>query len=58
MTNFVFQGKGLTNCLPRNGYETELLAVKAALEEAKENRFITELEDKSSQVAKMPSCKT
>ena len=57
LANFVFQGKGLTNCLPRNGYETELLAAKAALEEAKENRFITELEDKSSQVAKMPSCK-
>ena len=62
LANFVFQGKGLTTvivieCLPRNGYETELLATKAALEEAKENRFITELEDKSSQVAKMPSCK-
>ena len=62
LANFAFQGKGLTaviviECLPRNGYETELLAAKAALEEAKENRFITELEDKSSQVAKMPSCK-
>ena len=60
LANFVFQGKGLTaviviECLPRNGYETELIAVKAALEEAKENRFITELEDKSSQVAKIPS---
>ena len=36
----------------RNGYETELIAAKVAVEEAKENRFVTELEDKSSQVAK------
>ena len=36
----------------RNGYETELLAAKVAVEEAKENRFVTELEDKSSQVGK------
>ena len=35
----------------RNGYETELVAAKVAVEEAKENRFVTELEDKSSQVA-------
>ena len=38
--------------MTRNGYETELLAAKVAIEEAKENRFVTELEDKSSQVAK------
>ena len=37
--------------MTRNGYETELLAAKVAIEEAKENRFVTELEDKSSQVA-------
>ena len=37
--------------MTRNGYETELLAAKVAVEEAKENRFVTELEDKSSQVA-------
>ena len=36
----------------RNGYETELIAAKVAVEEAKENRFVTELEDKSSQVGK------
>ena len=36
----------------RNGYETELVAAKVAVEEAKENRFVTELEDKSSQVGK------
>ena len=36
----------------RNGYETELLAAKVAVEAAKENRFVTELEDKSSQVEK------
>ena len=39
--------------MTRNGYETELLAAKVAIEEAKENRFVTELEDKSSQVAKI-----
>ena len=33
------------------------LAEMLDMEEAKENRFITELEDKSSQVGKMPSCK-
>ena len=37
--------------MSRNGYETELIAAKVAVEEAKENRFVTELEDKSSQVA-------
>ena len=40
----------------RNGYETELLAAKVAVEEAKENRFVTELEDKSSQVGKKTFC--
>ena len=37
----------------RTGYETELLAAKVAAEEARENRFVTELEDKSSQVEKL-----
>ena len=37
----------------RTGYETELLAAKGAAEEARENRFVTELEDKSSQVKKL-----